>query len=106
MDSAGRYGGGRHDAQAPEADVGVDGQLGLVPVIGAEEKLGVKWQDPSITTILCGSSNDRMPTYPEWDRVALEIAWEKIDLHSIHYYAGNRENDTPSYLAYALTFRV
>jgi len=62
----------------------------------------MKWQDPSITTILCGSSNDRMPTYPEWDRVALEIAWEKVDLHSIHYYAGNRENDTPSYLAYAL----
>jgi len=28
----------------------------------------MKWQDPTIETILCGSSNDRMPTYPEWDR--------------------------------------
>jgi alpha-N-arabinofuranosidase len=36
----------------------------------------MKWQDPTIETILCGSSNDRMPTYPEWDRIALEIAWE------------------------------
>ncbi len=62
----------------------------------------MKWQDPSITTVLCGSSNDRMPTYPEWDRVALELAWEKVDLHSIHYYAGNRDDDTASYLAMAL----
>lgn len=62
----------------------------------------MKWQDPSIQTVLCGSSNDRMPTYPEWDRVALEIAWEKVDYHSIHYYAGNWENDTPSYLALAV----
>ena len=24
----------------------------------------MKWQDPTIKTVLCGSSNDRMPTYP------------------------------------------
>lgn len=59
----------------------------------------MKLQDPTIQTVLCGSSNNRMPTYPEWDRVALEIAWEKVDYHSIHYYAQNHENDTASYLA-------
>jgi alpha-L-arabinofuranosidase len=64
----------------------------------------MKWQDPSIQTVLCGSSNDQMPTYPEWDRTALEIAWEHIDYHSMHYYAGNRENDTPSFLASAVAF--
>lgn len=64
----------------------------------------MKWQDPSIKTVLCGSSNDRMPTYPDWDRTALEIAWEHMDYHSMHYYAGNRENDTPSYLANAVLF--
>lgn len=64
----------------------------------------MKWMDPSIQTILCGSSNDRMPTYPEWDRVALEEAWEQVDYLSMHYYAGNRENDTPSFLASALQF--
>lgn len=64
----------------------------------------MKWHDPTIETILCGSSNDRMPTYPEWDRVALEIAWEHVDYLSIHYYAGNRENDTASYLASAVQF--
>jgi alpha-N-arabinofuranosidase len=64
----------------------------------------MKWQDPTIQTILCGSSNDQMPTYPDWDRTALEIAWEQVDYLSIHYYAGNRENDTASYLASAIAF--
>ncbi|MCB0254267.1 MAG: alpha-N-arabinofuranosidase [Anaerolineae bacterium] len=64
----------------------------------------MKLHDPTIETVLCGSSNDRMPTYPEWDRVALEIAWEHMDYHSMHYYAGNHENDTASYLASALLF--
>jgi len=62
----------------------------------------MKWQDPTIQTVLCGSSNDQMSTYPEWDRIALEIAWEHVDYHSMHYYAGNRNGDTPSYLASAI----
>ena len=64
----------------------------------------MRWMDPSIETVLCGSSNDRMPTFPEWDRVALEAAWEHMDYLSIHYYAGNRENDTPSFLANSVLF--
>lgn len=64
----------------------------------------MKWQDPSIETVLCGSSSDQMPTYPDWDRTALEIAWEHVDYHSMHYYAGNRDNDTPSFLASAVAF--
>ncbi len=64
----------------------------------------MKWQDPTIKTVLCGSSNDRMPTYPEWDRTVLEIAWEHVDYHSLHYYAGNHENDTASFLASAVLF--
>jgi alpha-L-arabinofuranosidase len=64
----------------------------------------MKLQDPTIKTILCGSSNDRMPTYPEWDRTALEIAWEHMDYLSMHYYAGNPEDDTASYLASAVLF--
>ncbi|MAU01986.1 MAG: alpha-N-arabinofuranosidase [Anaerolineaceae bacterium] len=64
----------------------------------------MKWQDPTIQTILCGSSSNSMVTYPDWDRIALEIAWEHMDYHSMHYYAGNRENDTASYLASAVAF--
>lgn len=64
----------------------------------------MKWHDPSIETVLCGSSSDKMITYPEWDRIALEIAWEHIDYHSMHYYASNHENDTPSFLASSVAF--
>jgi alpha-N-arabinofuranosidase len=64
----------------------------------------MKWQDPTIKTILAGSSNIHMPTFPEWDRTTLEIAWEAMDYHSMHYYAGNREDDTTSYLASAVLF--
>jgi alpha-L-arabinofuranosidase len=64
----------------------------------------MKWQDPTIKTVLCGSSSDRMTTYPEWDRTALEIAWEQVDYHSMHYYAGNHEGDTTSYLASSVQF--
>ncbi len=62
----------------------------------------MKWHDPSIKLISCGSSNNRMPTYPEWDRVALETCWELVDYHSIHYYASNNDNDSASYLALAV----
>ena len=64
----------------------------------------MKWQDPTIKTVLVGSSSDRMSTYPEWDRTALEIAWEQVDYLSMHYYAGNQANDTASFLASAVLF--
>jgi alpha-N-arabinofuranosidase len=67
----------------------------------------MKWHDPTIQTIVCGSSNNAMPTYPEWDRVVLEHTWDKVDYLSMHYYAkdwidrNNREAgiDTGSFLA-------
>lgn len=64
----------------------------------------MRWQDPSIKLVLCGSSNCSMPTYPEWDRIALELCWEQVDYHSMHYYAENRNNDTDSYLALSTEF--
>lgn len=64
----------------------------------------IKYQDPSVKLVLCGSSNTVMPTYPEWDRVVLEDCWEQVDYLSMHYYAGNRDGDTSSYLAQAAQF--
>lgn len=66
----------------------------------------MRWQDPDINLILCGSSGPSMPTYPEWDRVALEICWEQVDYHSMHFYAGNGDNDTASYLALSAEFET
>jgi alpha-N-arabinofuranosidase len=64
----------------------------------------MRWQDPTLKLVLCGSSNTSMPTYPDWDRVVLEICWEHVDYLSLHYYAENHENDTASFLAMAAQF--
>ena len=64
----------------------------------------MKWQDPSIKLVLCGSSNPAIPTYPEWDRVVLEACWDHVEFLSLHHYAGNREDDTASYLASTVLF--
>ena len=59
----------------------------------------MRLHDDDIELVLCGSSNPNMPSYPEWDRVALELCWEQVDYHSMHYYASNHADDTDSYLA-------
>ncbi|MBN1920181.1 MAG: alpha-N-arabinofuranosidase [Anaerolineae bacterium] len=64
----------------------------------------MKWQDPTLKLTLCGSSGMDMPTFPEWDRVALELCWEQVDYLSLHAYVGNHNDDTGSYLA--LTHRL
>jgi alpha-N-arabinofuranosidase len=64
----------------------------------------LRWHDPGLKLILCGSSNTEMPTYPEWDRVVLETCWEQVDYLALHYYAINHDNDTTSYLALAAQF--
>ncbi len=66
----------------------------------------MKWQDDSIQLILCGSSNTAVPTYPAWDRQVLETCWEQVDYLSMHYYANNNDNDTPSFLASAVALEA
>ncbi|SHN10140.1 arabinosylfuranosidase ArfA [Roseibium suaedae] len=53
--------------------------------------------DPTIETIVCGSSNDGMPTYPEWEREVLEECYENVDYISLHKYFGNKSKDTLNY---------
>jgi alpha-N-arabinofuranosidase len=64
----------------------------------------MRWHDNDIKLVLCGSSNSHMPTFPEWDRVALEICYDYVDYHSMHHYANNNANDTASFLAKSAEF--
>ncbi len=64
----------------------------------------MRLHDDSIELVLCGSSSSKMPTYPEWDRIGLEHCWDLVQYHSMHYYADNLENDSPSYLALSAAF--
>ncbi len=59
----------------------------------------MKWTDPSIELVACGSAHINMPTFMEWERTVLRECYEHIDYISLHNYYGNPDNDTAAYLA-------
>jgi len=59
----------------------------------------MKWTDPSIELVAAGSSNPRMPTYPQWEATVLEETYDIVDYISIHSYYTNYENDVRNFLA-------
>ena len=64
----------------------------------------IRLHDESVELVLCGSSSSHMPTYPDWDRIGLELCWDLVQYHSMHYYASNVEDDTPSFLSLSAAF--
>jgi len=67
----------------------------------------MRYVDPSLKLIACGSSGPFMPTYLEWDREVLEQCYQYVDGLSLHRYFGNNERDsggdTSKYLALNLS---
>lgn len=59
----------------------------------------MKWVDPSIELVLCGSSNSHMKTFGDWETTALDLTYDKVDYISLHQYFDNKLKDTPSFLA-------
>lgn len=59
----------------------------------------MKMVDPSIELVACGSSNARMPTFPEWEATVLDHTYELVDYISLHTYFGNQAGDTANFLA-------
>ncbi len=59
----------------------------------------MKWIDPSIEVVACGSSNMGMPTFGKWEATVLEEGYDTFDYLSLHTYYGNHENNTPDFLA-------
>lgn len=53
----------------------------------------MKWVDPSIEVVVCGSSSCDMPTFPEWDRKVMEYTYDNADYISMHRYYENQGND-------------
>ena len=70
--------------------------------IAAEAAKMMKWTDPSIELVACGSSGLGMPTFVDWERVVLEHTYDHVDYLSLHSYYGNPNNDTPTFLARSL----
>lgn len=67
----------------------------------------MRYVDPSLQLIACGSSGPFMPTYLEWDREVLEQCYDYVDGLSLHRYFGNTQDETggdsTKYLALNLT---
>ena len=59
----------------------------------------MKWIDPTIELVACGSSNLNMPTFGHWEDTVLEECYDTIDYVSMHQYYGNRDNDSLDFLA-------
>ena len=41
----------------------------------------LKWSEPDLHLIACGSSGPKMKSFPEWDRIVLESTWGPCGLH-------------------------
>lgn len=54
----------------------------------------MRYVDPSLKLIACGSSGPGMPTYLEWDREVLEQCYDYVDAISLHRYFGNTPEET------------
>jgi len=58
----------------------------------------MKWVDPTIELVACGSSNINMPTFGDWELTMLNESYNTVDYVSLHQYYGNRDNDSASFL--------
>jgi len=67
--------------------------------LAAEAAKVMKWVDPDIELVVCGSSAMRMPTFASWEATVLEHTYEHVDYLSLHSYYGNQKNDLQNYLA-------
>lgn len=54
----------------------------------------MRYVDPSLQLVACGSSGPGMPTYLEWDREVLEQCYDYVDAISLHRYFGNTKDET------------
>lgn len=62
----------------------------------------MKWVDPSIELVACGSSAYDMPTFGAWELEILDQCYENIDYLSLHRYYTNPDDDLPNFLAKSL----
>lgn len=59
----------------------------------------MKWIDPSIELVACGSSGAGMPTFGEWEKTVLRECWDSVDYLSLHSYYQNNDGDIMRFLA-------
>jgi alpha-N-arabinofuranosidase len=62
----------------------------------------MRWVDPSLELVACGSSGSGMDTFAEWEATVLDLTYDNVDFLSLHTYYNNNEGDTANFLARSL----
>ena len=62
----------------------------------------MKWVDPTIEVVACGSSYYTMPTFGQWEADVLENCYDNVDYISLHTYYYNDSDYTEEFLAKSL----
>lgn len=68
--------------------------------IACEAAKLMKWTDPTIELVACGSSHYGM--CGEWEETVLRHVYDHVDYISLHSYYGNPNDDTPEFLSCSL----
>lgn len=66
--------------------------------VAAETAKLMKWTDPNIELVACGSSNYNMPTFGQWELTVLEHTYDYVDYISLHQYYDNLSSNTADFL--------
>ncbi len=59
----------------------------------------MKWTDPSVQVVACGSSGRGMATFGSWELEVLDRCYDQVDYLSLHTYLGCSDGDVASFLA-------
>ena len=67
-----------------------------------EAAMQMKWTDPSIELVACGSSGAYMPTFAQWEATVLEHCYDVVEYISLHAYYDIEQGDSPEFMAGAV----
>ncbi len=70
--------------------------------LAQEAAKAMRFVDPSIELVACGSSNLAMPTFGTWEQTVLGHAYDEVDYISLHAYYEEHDGDHASFLASAV----
>ncbi|WP_028547283.1 arabinosylfuranosidase ArfA [Paenibacillus sp. UNC451MF] len=70
--------------------------------IACEAAKVMKWVDPTIELVACGSSSRGMKTFADWEATVLDHTYDHVEYISLHTYYANKDNDTANFVARSL----
>ena len=70
--------------------------------LAAETAKMMKWADPDIELVACGSSHFFTKTFGQWELTVLDHTYDYIDYISLHQYFSNADDNTPKFLGRAV----